>query len=82
MRLTPKSARLSEMKCRRRGSLHFASELRGRSAQGLGRGAVMLGVAVVDALTGPEYNLLPVHAAGPAIAAGRGQAWPSWLTPI
>ncbi len=42
----------------------------------------MLGVAVVDALTGPEYNLLPVHAAGPAIAAGRGQAWPSWLTPI
>lgn len=33
---------------------------------------VMLGVAVVDALTGPEYNLLPVYAAGPAIAAGRG----------
>ncbi|WP_405628687.1 PP2C family protein-serine/threonine phosphatase [Streptomyces sp. NBC_01174] len=33
---------------------------------------VMLGVAVVDALTGPEYNLLPVYAAGPAVAAGRG----------
>ncbi|MFE1734189.1 hypothetical protein ACFW6X_29255, partial [Streptomyces bacillaris] len=33
---------------------------------------VMLGVAVVDASTGPEYNLLPVYAAGPAIAAGRG----------
>lgn len=33
---------------------------------------VMLGVAMVDALTGPEYNLLPVYAAGPAIAAGHG----------
>ncbi len=30
---------------------------------------VMLGVAVVDALTGSEYSLLPVYAAGPAIAA-------------
>ncbi|MEV8591035.1 PP2C family protein-serine/threonine phosphatase [Streptomyces sp. NPDC051180] len=34
--------------------------------------AVMLGVAIVDAATGPEYNLLPVYAAGPAIAAARG----------
>ncbi|MEU4031795.1 PP2C family protein-serine/threonine phosphatase [Streptomyces anulatus] len=42
-----------------------------RSPLALPLGA-MLGVAVVDALTGPEYNLLPVYAAGPAIAAGRG----------
>ncbi|MEU9701390.1 PP2C family protein-serine/threonine phosphatase [Streptomyces sp. NPDC047981] len=34
--------------------------------------AVMLGVAVVDAATGPEYNLLPVYAAGPALASARG----------
>lgn len=34
--------------------------------------ATMLGVAVVDAVTGPEYNLLPVYAAGPAITAARG----------
>ncbi|MEV6353354.1 PP2C family protein-serine/threonine phosphatase [Streptomyces hydrogenans] len=34
--------------------------------------AVMLGVAVVDSVTGPEFNLLPVYAAGPAIAAARG----------
>ncbi|MFB9371175.1 PP2C family protein-serine/threonine phosphatase [Kitasatospora albolonga] len=34
--------------------------------------AVMLGVGLVDALTGPEYNLLPVYAAGPALAAARG----------
>ncbi|MDQ0306779.1 serine phosphatase RsbU (regulator of sigma subunit) [Kitasatospora herbaricolor] len=34
--------------------------------------AVMLGVAVMDAFTGSEYNLLPVYAAGPAIAAARG----------
>ncbi|MGZ2359161.1 serine/threonine-protein phosphatase [Streptomyces sp. 372A] len=32
----------------------------------------MLGTAVVDAVTGPEYNLLPVYAAGPAIASARG----------
>ncbi|MGC4949010.1 PP2C family protein-serine/threonine phosphatase [Streptomyces sp. DT224] len=32
----------------------------------------MLGTAVVDALTGPEYNLLPVYAAGPALASARG----------
>lgn len=34
--------------------------------------AVMFGVAVVDAATGADYNLLPVYAAGPAIAAARG----------
>lgn len=33
---------------------------------------VMLGVAVVDVLTGQEYSLLPVYAVGPAIAAARG----------
>ncbi|MEU8523277.1 PP2C family protein-serine/threonine phosphatase [Streptomyces sp. NPDC048577] len=33
---------------------------------------VMLGVAVVDTATGAEFNLLPVYAAGPAIAAARG----------
>ncbi|TRV77237.1 serine/threonine-protein phosphatase [Streptomyces sp. 130] len=32
----------------------------------------MLGTAVVDAVTGPEYNLLPVYAAGPALASARG----------
>lgn len=34
--------------------------------------AVMLGTAVLDAVTGPQYNLLPVYAAGPAIASARG----------
>ncbi|WP_327179540.1 serine/threonine-protein phosphatase [Streptomyces sp. NBC_01335] len=34
--------------------------------------AVVLGIAVVDAATGPEYNLLPVYAAGPAVASARG----------
>ncbi|MFD9608536.1 PP2C family protein-serine/threonine phosphatase [Streptomyces sp. NPDC059083] len=34
--------------------------------------AVMLGVAIVDAATGPAYNLLPVYATGPALAAARG----------
>ncbi|GHG11927.1 PP2C family protein-serine/threonine phosphatase [Streptomyces zaomyceticus] len=34
--------------------------------------AMMLGIAVVDASTGSEFNLLPVYAAGPAIAAARG----------
>ncbi|MFJ4794855.1 PP2C family protein-serine/threonine phosphatase [Kitasatospora purpeofusca] len=43
----------------------------GRSSSALPL-AVMFGVAVVDALTGPAYNLLPVYAAGPAIAAARG----------
>lgn len=42
-----------------------------RSASAVPLG-VMLAVAVADALTGPEYNLLPVYAAGPAIAAARG----------
>ncbi|MFE0701561.1 PP2C family protein-serine/threonine phosphatase [Streptomyces sp. NPDC058872] len=32
----------------------------------------MLGIAVVDTATGSEYNLLPVYAAGPAIASARG----------
>ncbi|MGW4055326.1 PP2C family protein-serine/threonine phosphatase [Streptomyces sp. NPDC004779] len=32
----------------------------------------MLGIAVVDVATGSEYNLLPVYAAGPAVAAARG----------
>ncbi|MER8234919.1 PP2C family protein-serine/threonine phosphatase [Streptomyces sp. NPDC094049] len=34
--------------------------------------ATMLGIAIVDTVTGPEYNLLPVYAAGPAIACARG----------
>ncbi|MER8042079.1 PP2C family protein-serine/threonine phosphatase [Streptomyces sp. NPDC094032] len=34
--------------------------------------ATMLGIAIVDSATGPEYNLLPVYAAGPAIASARG----------
>ncbi|MFE9300400.1 PP2C family protein-serine/threonine phosphatase [Streptomyces sp. NPDC006856] len=34
--------------------------------------ATMLGIALVDVSTGPEYNLLPVYAAGPAIASARG----------
>ncbi|MER8237002.1 PP2C family protein-serine/threonine phosphatase [Streptomyces sp. NPDC094049] len=32
----------------------------------------MVGIAIVDSATGPEYNLLPVYAAGPAIASARG----------
>ncbi|MFF1256322.1 PP2C family protein-serine/threonine phosphatase [Streptomyces sp. NPDC058321] len=34
--------------------------------------AVMLGIAVVDTATGPTFNLLPLYATGPAIAAARG----------
>ncbi|MEU9711093.1 PP2C family protein-serine/threonine phosphatase [Streptomyces sp. NPDC047967] len=34
--------------------------------------ATMLGIALVDVSTGSEYNLLPVYAAGPAIASARG----------
>ncbi|MFE3431173.1 PP2C family protein-serine/threonine phosphatase [Streptomyces sp. NPDC059171] len=43
-----------------------------RSSPNLLPVATMLGIAAVDAATGSMYVLLPVYAAGPAIASARG----------